>query len=137
MPFAYAEHSLYLTHQGRAPQRYITAQKMQRYLKLLHAFQGDRIKIDHVRVFAQLWSLEHGALEEVLGMRYFYPKTFTITLRYTDFWSWERNEPLHIGGRWVQKCRFPNTVARLCIDFESIERRKDEVDYIAKKAAEK
>lgn len=60
MPFAYAEHSLYVVQASRAPKTHMTAKKMQKYLQLLHDSEGDKIKIDRVRVFAQLWMLGPG-----------------------------------------------------------------------------
>ncbi|KAL1979544.1 hypothetical protein VTN96DRAFT_5591 [Rasamsonia emersonii] len=138
MPFAYAEHALYLTSPDRAPRRHITVERMQRYLDILHASRREDVKINHARIFAQLWALEPGdRLQRVLNMQHFYPRRITITLRYTDFWYWEANEPLRVAAKWVNICRFPNSLTRLSIDFESIERRKEEVNYIAKEAAER
>jgi hypothetical protein len=138
MPFANAEHSFYLMRPSRAPARYITRPKMQQYLDILHQSQGEQTKIERVRVFAQLWALEDGdQLSEVLGMRYFHPKSITITIRYTDTWFWEENQPLRIAARFVDRCRFPDSVIRISMDFESVRRREDEVAFIASQAAEK
>ncbi|QQK46276.1 alanine--tRNA ligase [Penicillium digitatum] len=44
---------------------------------------------------------------------------------------WEISEQLHNEEAWGKWLELPSSVTRFCIDIESIERRKDEVDYIA------
>ncbi|KAF7136729.1 hypothetical protein CNMCM5793_006047 [Aspergillus hiratsukae] len=136
MPFTYTEHSFYLTQQDRAPgQLSLTA--FQKCLDLIHQTHG-KIKAGRIRIFAQLWALEDGhRMKELLDMKHFYPKIITLTIRYTDFWWWEDNQPLYIDARWVDRIYLPESVTRFSMDFESIERRRGEVNYIANEAAEK
>ena len=98
----------------------------------------EKLQPRFIRIFAQMWVLEPGnRFQQTLDMPHFYPKKITLTIRYTDFWFWEDDEPLRIDSTWVNNVRFPGSVSRFCIEFESIERRKNEVDYIAREAAEK
>ncbi|KAE8377034.1 hypothetical protein BDV26DRAFT_264522 [Aspergillus bertholletiae] len=133
MPFIYAEHTEYLTAIDRRP----TAATWDDCLKIMDA-DYEKLQPRFIRIFAQMWVLEPGdRFQETLDMPHFYPKKITLTIRYTDFWFWENDEPLRINSTWVNEIRFPESVSRFCIEFESIERRKNEVDYIAREAAEK
>ncbi|KAF7182922.1 hypothetical protein CNMCM7691_002666 [Aspergillus felis] len=136
MPFTYAEHAFYLTSHDRAPEQ-LSPAAFQQCLDLIYRTHG-KVEAGRIRIFAQLFMLETGyQMEELLDMTHFYPRSITLTIRYTDFWMWEDNLPLYFGAQWVNKIRFPESVAQFSMDFESIERRKDEVEYIANEAAEK
>lgn len=143
LPFALAEHSFYLTQEDRAPATHLTVDRMRRYLETLRVFahgqDGMKIpQIHHVRVFAQLWALEDPRrLQGLLSLPGFEPRVVTITLRYTDFWHWENDALLHIDSRWVNTVKFPRSVETIKMDFEMIDRRKNEIDYIADAAVEK
>ncbi|OKL58789.1 hypothetical protein UA08_05722 [Talaromyces atroroseus] len=143
MPFALAEHSFYLMHQDRAPPRRVTLERMRQYLATLRDFARiqdgkDIPQIHSIRVFAQLWALEDPRrLQEVLNLEGFRPRNVTITIRYTDFWFWERNAPLHIDARWVNTVIFPESVSTIKMDFEMVDRRKKEIDFITDLAVEK
>lgn len=136
LPFALAEHCFFLTHQERAPRKHITVERMKEYLTTLRDFARNQDgmgipQIQSIRVFAQMWALEDPRkLQEVLDLEGFQPKNITITLRYTDFWYWEHNRPIHIDARWVNTVRFPSSVSSISMDFEMIDRRKIEVDFI-------
>lgn len=93
-----------------------------------------------VRVFAQLYILEPGdAFQRVLdtGSGLLRPRRVRLTLRYTDFWHWEDSKLLYVDGTWVAKTRFPDCVRAFVVDFESLERRKREVDIIVEQAVER
>ncbi|EAL86392.1 uncharacterized protein AFUA_3G01090 [Aspergillus fumigatus Af293] len=136
MPFTYAEHAFYLTWRDRAPKQ-LSPMAFQQCLDLIHQMHG-KVEAGRIRIFAQLFMLEKGhAMTALLDMTHFYPRSITLTIRYTDFWLWEENQPLYISAEWVNRICFPESVRRFSIDFESIERRKDEVEYIANEAAEK
>jgi hypothetical protein len=136
MPFTYAEHAFYLTWHDRAPEQ-LSLTAFQQCLDLIHRMHG-KAGAGRVRIFAQLFMLEEGhEMKALLDMTHLYPQSITLTIRYTDFWMWEENEPLYIGGEWVNRICFPESVTRFSMDLESIERRRDEVEYIANAAAEK
>ncbi|EED14022.1 conserved hypothetical protein [Talaromyces stipitatus ATCC 10500] len=143
LPFALAEHCFYLTNTARAPSEHVTVARMKEYLTTLRDFarnqDGMEIpQIERIRVFAQMFVLEDSPrLQEVLDMEGFQPKHITITLRYTDFWFWEHNSPIHIDAKWVNTVRFPKSVATISMDFEMVDRRKEEIDYITNLAVDK
>ena len=133
MPFIYAEHTEYLTMESRRPR---TA-TWDDCLKVMDT-DYEKLQPRFIRIFAQMWALEPGdQFQRVLDMPHFYPKTITLTIRYTDFWFWESDEPLRIDSQWVNRVQFPESVLRFSIEFESIEQRKNEVDYLAREATDK
>ncbi|KAL3465237.1 hypothetical protein BJX64DRAFT_253436 [Aspergillus heterothallicus] len=165
MPFALAEHAFYLTASERAPGG-MSPEEFGEFLKTIHAVHGhadreegsaqaqgdegrkveeekegegsEEIETGPIRIFAQLYILEPGdALQRLFDIPHFAPKTVTLTLRYTDFWHWEQNQRLRVEAQWVNVVRFPRSVVRFTVDFESIERRKEEVDLIVAQAVEK
>ena len=131
MPWVNAQHSLYLASAGRRPDRSTSIEEMQKTLTALHENNIDTL-INHVQIFAQLYALEPGNdLQEILDMEYFHPRTLTITVRHTDFWFWESDVALHIDADWVNDCRFPDSLQQLKLQFESLERKKSQVDSLA------
>ena len=56
---------------------------------------------------------------------------------YLDIWSWETDNPIHIGGHWTEVCRFPNSLRCLNVQVESLERKNDQIDYIVSQMIEK
>lgn len=146
LQFALAEHRFYLTHDDRAPHgscwppgfREGNQMIYERYGKHQQHGPGERLGLGGIRVFAQLWALEPGDdFQMILDMPHFYPRRIALTIRYSDFWYWESMAPLHIDATWVNHIRFPESVTHFTMDFEMIERRKDEVKLIANEAAKK
>ncbi|RVD85491.1 uncharacterized protein DFL_003812 [Arthrobotrys flagrans] len=137
LPWTTAELCFYLTVDVRRPPRVETVGNVQKALDHLHN-TGVDTTINHVRVFAQLCSLEDGMrLQYILNMKHFKPRSITVTIRHTDFWYWENDETLRVGGQWVGACRFPETVEKIKVEFESLERKKSQVDEIAQQAVER
>ncbi|KAJ9628341.1 hypothetical protein H2204_009316 [Knufia peltigerae] len=135
-PWISATHTFYLAWEGRRPDKVTTVEKFEPTLELLFATHGET-EISHVRVFAQLCSLENGReLSRILGMKNFFPQKITITIRHHDWWSWEEDARLHIGSQWVRDCRFPDTVREICVELESLQRKKDQIDWIAGEMAQ-
>lgn len=97
-----------------------------------------RFDLGRIRVFAQLWMLDPGyELQKILDVPHCNPRRIAVTIRYSDFWHWESNVPLHIDAAWVNKIRLPDSVTYFTVDFEMIEKRKDEVNLIANEAVKK
>ncbi|KAJ5732362.1 hypothetical protein N7493_003843 [Penicillium malachiteum] len=137
MPFLCSEHSFYMAWRQRSPKRVMSVPRMQACLDLIHARHGE-VQGGSVRIFPQLWALQGTKdCDGVFSMKNFHPKAVTITIRYTDTWEWEQNKALYMEGAWAGRVRLPASVTKFKIDFESIERRKDEVDHIAHELAEK
>ncbi|THV94224.1 hypothetical protein D6D26_07871 [Aureobasidium pullulans] len=135
LPWTNAEQTFYLTSDDRRPPKTTTARRMQQTLFAIAKTQTMPV-IQHVRVFAQLYILENGArLQEILNLKFFYPKVITITIRHTDWWFWESDDNLRLDATWVDFCRFPNSLTELRVAFESLERKKDQIDDVARQAA--
>lgn len=143
--FALAEHCFYLTHAERSPgetwpRGFKECNRLihETYGKHHQTSGGSEFGLGRIRVFAQLWMLEPGKeLQRILDVPHFHARQIAVTIRYSDFWFWESNTPLYIRADWVNTIRLPSSVTRFVVDFEMIERRKDEVNLIANEAAEK
>ncbi|CAD0085124.1 unnamed protein product [Aureobasidium vineae] len=136
LPWTNAEQTFYLTSTDRRPPRTTTPREMQQILLAISKTQTMPI-IQHVRVFPQLYALENGQrLQDILNLRFFYPKVITITIRHTDWWFWESDNNLHFDATWVDFCRFPNSLTELRVAFESLERKKDQIDDVVNQAME-
>ncbi|KAJ5206427.1 hypothetical protein N7491_002956 [Penicillium cf. griseofulvum] len=136
MPLIYSEHAFWMGTLYHTPERMVTVEKMQQSLNLIHDRHGE-VQGGRIRVFPQLHKLEDTTdFDGIFTMRHFYPETVTITIRYTDTWFWEANQALRIEGAWGKWLVLPSSVTRFYIDIESIERRKDEVDYTAGEMAD-
>lgn len=137
LPWTTREHTLFLTSAVRCPVKTTSAAEIQPVLNLIHAVHG-KTEIDHIRIFPQLYRLEPGtALQSINDWHHFYPRRFTITLRHTDWWHWETDTALRINGRFMSYCQFPNSVQELVFELESIERRKEQINSIAKQMIDK
>lgn len=135
MPFTCSEHAFYMAWEERTPCHKMSMKQLQECLDRVYHRQG-KVRGGHIRLFAQPFLLENSRdLMGLLATRHFYPKTFTMTIRYTDTWGWEDNTPLHIAGNWFEWIVLPGSVSSFTLEIESLERRNDEVDYIAREAA--
>ncbi|OTA56228.1 hypothetical protein K449DRAFT_387581 [Hypoxylon sp. EC38] len=68
-----------------------------------------------------------------------YPRRLTLTIRHADWWYWEQDRPLRFEAQWIEGvCAvLPGSVREFYIELESLERKKDQVDSIAKQMREK
>ncbi|KAK6500961.1 hypothetical protein TWF506_003719 [Arthrobotrys conoides] len=136
LPWTTAELSFYLTGTDRRPPRVETVERVQAILDDLYD-KGVDSSTKRIRVFAQAYQLEEGReLSRILGMHYFRPTEVVITIRHTDFWYWERDAVLRLDGRWVGGCQLPDSVRVVKIEFESLERKKEQVDEITQQAVD-
>lgn len=132
-PWISAVHTFYLAWAGRRPsdEQVVTLQKLQPTLDKLYASHG-QVEISHIRVFAQLFSLEPGReIGPILDMSNFFPRKMTITIRHHDWWYWESDSRLHIRAQWVNVCRFPDSLREICMELESLQRKKAQINSIA------
>lgn len=141
LPWTQAQHTFFLTAGGRKPSKTTTVDGMQQVTHLIDYLHPDipihRKEVANIQIFAQAWQLEPGEyLQKILSIPHFYPRTVTITLRHTDIWWWEQDQPIFINTPFVRKCRFPASVTHVRFQIESTERRKAQVDYVANKARE-
>ncbi|KAL4811990.1 hypothetical protein BDW67DRAFT_189123 [Aspergillus spinulosporus] len=129
MPFALAEHSFYLVARDRAPSMRDNwrweRRLMERWLKALNDIHWEGQSQGHdgrkVEVGDNTCSQNGPSYAAVYGL---------LALG-------EHTRPLYIGGKWVRRVRFPESVKAFAVDFESLERRKEEVDILVSQAVEK
>ncbi|KAF9773418.1 hypothetical protein IL306_008790 [Fusarium sp. DS 682] len=134
-PFLLREQTEWAASGDRAPPPGQAPPPLYSMLGKIARTQGiDNVEIERLRVFAQMYKLEEGGLERILSMQHLAPRTVTLTIRHTDWWFWEDDEPLRFEGNWIKDvcaALSPNTT-QFCIELESLERKKDQVDRIAK-----
>ncbi|KAJ1568192.1 hypothetical protein HK405_003344 [Cladochytrium tenue] len=132
-PWAQSLVTMYLTEGRRRPQRVTTVGELASNLARVGALHGGEApEIEHVRVFAQMYMLEPGReLQGILNVPQFRPRCVTLTLRHTDWWFWEDDEPLRIAAPFVNLCRFPASVREIRLELESLERKRSQIDYVA------
>jgi len=130
-PFIATEHTLFLTSNDRRPARVTTRADLAATLARMkeHGFEAE---LAHVRVFAQLYSLEPGKeLQSIFLTPNLRPRTITVTLRHTDWWSWENDADLMIRAAWLNTCRFPSSTTEIRMELECALRRQSNLDSIA------
>lgn len=146
MPHMLKEETHYMAWQDRAPPEYNRDRKraqlmhrldnIARNLRRLGQRPEERMEMDSLRIFAQLCEIEGGGwLRDIVGVKYFWFRRLTVTLRHSDWWNWEDDARLHIGsGRWIEVLSrvLPSSVTEVCLELETLERKKDQVDSIAR-----
>lgn len=141
LPFLLREHTHWLTQWDRAPPEYDYRRQVDRLSIQLRAIQGRcggyPVVINRLKVFAQMYKVP--AIANLLATPGLFPRSLTLTIRHTDWWYWERDNPLSFDAHWIDEfCRFlPKTVREVCIELESVERKKNQVDIIAEQMQEK
>jgi hypothetical protein len=142
LPFLLEEQLYWITAPDRAPPEFGSfrrprlGQRVQRIAEL----QGeDKVIIDRLRVFAQMYKVEEGGMASLLHTPHLLPRCITLTIRHADWWFWEDDNPLSFKGNWIKAaCAvMPNTVNEIHIELESLERKKAQVDEIAKQMAQR
>ncbi|KAF5968826.1 hypothetical protein FBULB1_10542 [Fusarium bulbicola] len=134
-PFVLREHTEWATSEDRAPPPGKAPPRLRPMVAEISKSLGtDNVEIERLRIFAQMYRLEDNGLQDILRMPHLAPRTITLTIRHTDWWYWEEDEPLHFEGNWIEgvsQALTPSTT-QFCIELESLERKKDQVDKIAK-----
>lgn len=133
-PFLLREHTRWLSSPDRAPPSRHHPPPMSRMLKRIADQQGtNNVEIERLRVFAQMYKLEDGELMRLLNSSYLAPRIVTLTIRHTDWWFWEDDEPLRFEANWIKGVAsvLSSSTNQLCIELESLKRKKDQVDKIA------
>ncbi|KAF5249308.1 hypothetical protein FANTH_5389 [Fusarium anthophilum] len=134
-PFVLREHTEWATSEDRAPPPGKAPPRLRPMVAEISKSLGtDNVEIERLRIFAQMYRLEENGLRDILRMPHLAPRTITLTIRHTDWWYWEEDEPLHFDGNWIEgvsQVLTPST-SQFCIELESLERKKDQVDKIAK-----
>jgi len=91
---------------------------------------------ERAQVFAQMYALEgtewlRGALRG-LAARPLPPREVTLTLRYADWWYWERDEALRVSDAWHGAVPMPRCVERVVLELETRWGKRDELRAIVR-----
>ncbi|KAH6685972.1 hypothetical protein F5X68DRAFT_276679 [Plectosphaerella plurivora] len=141
LPFLLREQLYWITSPDRAPPEFGSSRpKLGEWVQKIAELQGeDRVIIEKLRVFAQMYKLEEGGMTSLLRTPHLQPRCITLTIRHADWWFWEDDNPLSFKGAWIKDaCAvMPNTVSEIHVELESLERKKSQVDEIAKQMAQR
>lgn len=160
MPHILREEVHWLTGADRAPPDYVRdrgirllARRLQVIARNLTGAGGQQdgsvnreeveseMAMSNLRVFTQLCELEPGySLRSLVSLQHLRFRRLTITLRHTDWWFWESDEPLQIKtGRWIEILQsvLPSSVTEVALELETLERKKDQIMNIAKQMSQK
>lgn len=142
LPWTLSSHTFYLAWSNRSPPTTTSIETMMRTSYLIENLHPDapprRKRIQHIQVFAQLCNFENGyQLNRILSIPHFNPRAVTITVRHTDWWSWENDNGLQFyRTSFLSELRFPPSVEIVNFEFESLERKRAQVDWMAKYASQ-
>lgn len=141
LPFILKEQLYWLTTSDRAPPEFRrSGPRLSRWLQQIAELQGeDKVVIDKLRVFAQMFKLEEGAMGALLRTPHLQPRSITLTIRHADWWWWESDAPLSFQNAWLKDAcaALPSTVDEIHIELESLQRKAAQVDEIAKQMAQR
>lgn len=94
------------------------------------------VPLETMQVFIQMFALErHWDLKGIItsAERDIPTRHLIITIRYTDWWFWEDNQPLRIDSRWIDRLELPDTLEKLTMELETRQGKKDELDAIVRR----
>ncbi|KAJ0330264.1 hypothetical protein COL5a_003324 [Colletotrichum fioriniae] len=81
-----------------------------------------------VRFFTQMYWLEDGRnLATLFAQPKFRPEVLTITVRYSDWWYWESDEPLRMKEDWLRGFRGPRGLRELRVEYETLVGKREEM----------
>ncbi|KAK1986428.1 hypothetical protein LZ30DRAFT_582054 [Colletotrichum cereale] len=95
---------------------------------------GQSRDLRRVRFFAQMFWLEEGHnLAFLFSQPRFRPETLTVTVRYSDWWHWEHDEPLRMREDWLRGFRGPAGLRELRVEYETLAGKRDEMMRIVER----
>ncbi|KAL1794197.1 hypothetical protein ACET3X_007618 [Alternaria dauci] len=84
--------------------------------------------LQKVRFFTQMFWLENGhELFYLFSVPQFRPTQLTITIRYSDWWFWENNEPLRMDEGWLRYFEGNPGLRVLKVEYETLNWKKAEM----------
>ncbi|TQV95362.1 hypothetical protein IF1G_06349 [Cordyceps javanica] len=142
LPFTLKQQTHWITSQDRAPPEYrvYNAKRDLRQTvdKIKREHEEKVIGLDSIRFFTQMCNLESVAefLAQFPDLAF---RRVFITIRHTDFWYWEDDEPLRFACHWIPGfCReLPATVREVTIEMETVRRKSTQLDDIAHQMAQR
>ncbi|KAF2681289.1 hypothetical protein K458DRAFT_392082 [Lentithecium fluviatile CBS 122367] len=128
----------YFGQKSRAPTEYV-------YIPYTHTVYGHPImrhnrdevlgSIKHIHIFPQMYALRTG-LDRLFDASRpnLAPSRMTLTFRYTDWWNWEINEPIHpfLPNRFIEMRHIvlPPCINTLTVEFEHTESKVNQLDSV-------
>ncbi|KAJ4182598.1 hypothetical protein NW755_010365 [Fusarium falciforme] len=143
LPFMLTEQLHWLSFDERAPPEYDVNTAVDKLhataMEIAQQMGQEQVQIEGIRAFPQMFKLEQGELESLLRTPYMDPKRLTITIRHADWWNWEDDAPLRFEGSWISDVsdELSPSLNEICIEMETLERKKRQVDRIAKMMIER
>ncbi|CAN9149003.1 unnamed protein product [Alternaria alternata] len=90
--------------------------------------------LQKVRFFTQMFWLEDGPqLFYLFSVPQFRPTQLTITIRYSDWWFWEDNEPLRMNEGWLRYFEGNPGLRVLKVEYETLSWKKAEMMRIVER----
>jgi len=139
MPFLRREQTHWLGRPSRAPPEYnqpLAPEQLKRNLERIQAAlgEGQRAEIDKMHIFAQMFRVEDGTLADFVGTAHLHPKQLNVTIRHTDWWYWETDEPLCMKGTWLKRFgeSLSSSTREVVLELETTKRRKGQLQKVVK-----
>ncbi|KAJ8114440.1 hypothetical protein OPT61_g3676 [Boeremia exigua] len=86
------------------------------------------------RFFTQMYWLEGGSsLRMLLAQPQFRPTQLTITIRYSDWWNWELDQPLRMREDWLRSFRGNPGLRTLRVEYETLTPKREEMLHIVER----
>jgi hypothetical protein len=87
--------------------------------------------LQKVRFFTQMFWLEAGhQLFYIFSLPQFRPTQLTITIRYSDWWFWENDEPLRMEEQWLRYFEGNPGLRVLNVEYETLSWKRAEMMHI-------
>ncbi|KAJ3466943.1 hypothetical protein MRS44_004507 [Fusarium solani] len=143
LPFMLTEQLHWLSFDERAPPEYDVNTAVDKLhataMEIAQQMGQEQVQIEGIRAFPQMFKLEGGELGSLLRSPYMDPKRLTITIRHADWWNWEDDAPLRFESSWISDVsdELSPSLNEICIEMETLERKKRQVDRIAKMMIER
>ncbi|KAI8683202.1 hypothetical protein NCS56_00444400 [Fusarium sp. Ph1] len=143
LPFMLTEQLHWLSFDERAPPEYDVDTAVDKLhataMEIAQQMGQEQVQIEGIRAFPQMFKLEGGELGRLLMSPYMDPKRLTITIRHADWWNWEDDAPLRFESSWISDVSdvLSPSLNEICIEMETLERKKRQVDRIAKMMIER
>ncbi|KAK2606960.1 hypothetical protein N8I77_005676 [Diaporthe amygdali] len=94
--------------------------------------------LEQVRFFTQMYWLEGGHnINNIFNNNNFRPSRLTITIRYSDWWFWEHNEPLRMREDWLINFNGSHGLRELRVEYETLAWKKAQMDAIVTRNKER
>jgi hypothetical protein len=90
--------------------------------------------LQKVRFFTQMYWLEDGDnLRMLCALSNLRPAQITISIRYSDWWCWEDDEPLTMDEGWLRTFSGNPGLRTLKVEYETVIWKKDEMMRIVER----